>query len=100
MKTDLDQRNATALIIGGGSRLSLKLATRWLKSPYPVLHDPDRSVYRAFGLERVLGIIQQSGTVVVGADGKILLSCGGANPVNALSPEAVLTALEATTPDR
>ncbi len=95
MRSELERRNATALVIGGGPSLSLRLATRWLDSPYPVLHDPDRAVYRAFGLDRALGLIQRSGTVVVDAGGVIRYSHGGANPVDAFPRGRVLDALEA-----
>lgn len=97
MSSELEQRNATALILGGGSALSLRLATRWLRSPWPVLHDPERNVYRAYGLEKTLGLVQQSGTVVIDADGTVRLSHGGLNPANAFPRAEVLTALEATT---
>ena len=96
MSRELEQRNATALIIGGGPGLSLRLATRWLKSPWPLLHDAERSVYRAYGLEKALGLIQQSGTVVIDAQGTVRLSHGGLNPASAFPRAEVLKALEAT----
>ena len=94
MEQDLEDRGATALVIGGGTALAARLATRWLKLPYPVLHDPGREVYRAYDFERLLGVYQQSGTVVVGADGTILFECRGANPQKALPRSEVLAALD------
>jgi peroxiredoxin len=96
MKPDLDDRNATAAVIGGGTALAVRLATRWLNLPYPILHDPDRVAYKAYGFERLLGIYQQSGTIVIGADGGILLEAQGANPRKALPAARVLRALDAT----
>lgn len=97
MKNELEHRNATALIIGGGPALSLRLATRWLRSPWPVLHDPERSVYRAYGLEKALGLVQHSGTVVIDEEGTVRLCHSGLNPANAFPRAEVLTTLEATT---
>jgi len=94
MKEALDARNATAALIGGGTVLSARLATRWLKLPWPVLHDPDRAVYRAYGFERMLGVYQQSGTVVVDAAGMRLFQERGANPRKALPRAAILEALD------
>lgn len=94
MKQALDRRDATALIIGGGNALTAKLATRWLKLPYPVLIDSDRGVYGDYGFERLLGIYQQSGTVVVGADGTILFEWQGANPQKAFPRTEVLAVLD------
>ncbi|HUF69779.1 MAG TPA: hypothetical protein VMM79_14140 [Longimicrobiales bacterium] len=96
MKPDLDDRNATAAVIGGGTALAARLATRWLNLPYPILHDPDRATYSAYGFERLLGIYQQSGTIVIGADGGILLEEQGANPRKALPAARILRALDAT----
>jgi peroxiredoxin len=93
MKPDLDDRNATAAVIGGGTALAARLATRWLNLPYPILHDPDRAVYEAYGSERLLGIYQQSGTVVVDADGNIVLERITSNPRRALPIADILHAL-------
>jgi len=95
MKDELESRNTTAVLIGGGTALAARLATRWLKLPYPVLHDTDRAVYRAYGFERVLGgLIQQSGTVVVDAEGRIVFEQKGANPQKALSRADILAVLD------
>jgi hypothetical protein len=57
---------------------------------------PDRATYRAYGFERILGIYQQSGTIVIGADGGILLEEQVANPRKALPASRILRALDAT----
>jgi peroxiredoxin len=93
MQDALEKRNATALVIGGGTRLGARLATRWLRLPYPVLHDPERITYEAYGSERLLGIYQQSGTVVVDADGRIVLERITSNPRRALPMAEILRAL-------
>ena len=93
MEKELSERNATALIIGGGTALAARLAQRWLKPPYPLLRDPDRAVYHAYGLEKALVIIQESGTIVVDPQGVIRFAQSSANPRAAFPRELVLAAL-------
>lgn len=93
MKDDIDSLDATVVVIGGGPVLSQKLATRWLRLPWPVLRDPDRSVYRQYGLARPLGLIQQSGTFVVDRDGTLRHAHSGLNPYDALRKDEVLATL-------
>jgi peroxiredoxin len=94
MERALTERGATAVVIGGGTTLATRLATRWLNLPYPILRDAGRAVYRAYGFDRMLGFYQQSGTVVVGADGTILFERQGANPQKALPQSEILAVLD------
>jgi hypothetical protein len=94
MKEDLDSRNATAAVIGGGMEVAARLATRLLHLPYPVLHDPERITYAAYGFDRLLGIYQQSGTVIVSADGRIAFEQQVANPQKALPRAEILAVLD------
>ena len=45
---------------------------RLLRAAFPVLADPERRAFRAFGLGRKLFIVQQSGTAVVDRDGALI----------------------------
>jgi hypothetical protein len=67
-----------------------------LNLPYPILHDPDRATDCACSFERLLGIYHQSGTIVIGAHGGILLEEQVANPRKALPAARILRALDAT----
>jgi len=93
MKDELERHNAIAIVIGGGTELAATLATRWLKLPWPILRDPERAAYRAYGLDRSLGLIQQSGTMVVDAEGILRYAHGGLNPQAAFPRDQVLAAL-------
>lgn len=93
MKDELDSLDATVVVIGSGPVLSQKLATRWLRLPWPVVRDPDRGVYRKYGLARALGLIQRSGTFVVDPDGILRYAHGGLNPYDALRKDEVVTTL-------
>jgi len=93
MKNEIDALGAAVIVIGGGPELSHRLATRWLRLPWPVVRDADRSVYRRYGLLRTLGLIQHSGTFVVDADGVLQYAHGGLNPWDALRPAEVIATL-------
>lgn len=95
MKEELERRDARVLVIGGGTAMAARMAARLLRLPFPVLHDPDRTVYRAYGFERKLGMIQQSGTVVVDREGILRYRTAGVNPFDALDRTALLAALDA-----
>jgi len=94
MKAGLAERDARVLVIGGGTALAARLAARFLRLPFPVLHDPERAVYRAYGFERKLGVFQQSGTVLVDREGVVRHRTAGLNPSGALDGGLLLTALE------
>ena len=94
MKAGLAERDARVLVIGGGTAIAARMAARFLRLPFPVLHDPERAVYRAYGFERKLGVIQQSGTVLVDRDGIVRYRTVGLNPFAALDRGALLGALE------
>jgi peroxiredoxin len=94
MDEELKQRNAVALMLGGGTALAAKLAVRWLKPPFAVLRDPERAVYRAYGLDKALGILQESGTIVIDEQGRIRFAQSSANPRAAFPAERVLAALD------
>jgi peroxiredoxin len=93
MKDELDSRGATAVVIGSGTALSHRLATRWLRLPWPVLRDPDRSVYREYGLIRRFVLIQQSGTFIVDGKGILRYAHGGLSPYDAFHTDEVTATL-------
>jgi len=95
MKTELDRRDATVLILGGGSATAARMAARFLKTPWPLLVDDGRAVCREFGLGRGLAVINESGTVLVDRDGIVRYARSGLNPFKALDPAALLSALDA-----
>jgi peroxiredoxin len=97
MKSVLDSLDTTAIVIGSGLPLAHRLATRWLRLPWPVVRDPDRGVYRAFGLTRALGLIQASGTFIIDPDGIVRYANAGLNPGNALYEEETVATLRRMT---
>lgn len=83
------------LVLGGGDvDAAAKVAERY-KLPFPVLADHDRSVYRDYGFNKQLWIVQQSGTVLVDKGGTIRYQKQATNPVEALNKQELLEAVAA-----
>ncbi len=91
--SDLRARGADVIAVGPGGEKATALTRRALKVSYPLLGDPDGEVYARFGFARVLGVIQQSGTIVLDAHGTVLLAHRSANPASALPLAEIKAAL-------
>ncbi len=67
MYEQLRARDTEVLIIGGSSRKGAERLSHRLKLPFPVLVDPDpeRAVYRRYGLDNVWIALQRSGTFLI-----------------------------------
>ena len=57
--------NTEVLVILGETIERAKQYAQTLKTPFPVLADPDREVYRRYGLEKALFVIQRTSSVVI-----------------------------------
>ena len=62
---------AQILVILGDSPERARQYAETLKTPFPVLSDPDRAVYQLFGLDKVAFVIQRTASVVMDRDGLI-----------------------------
>jgi len=62
---EIQKQNAEVLVIGPGSPEDAKRVAPRLKLPFPVLADPDRAVYRRYGLDKAFLAIQRSGTFLI-----------------------------------
>jgi len=78
---DFQAAGANVLVILGDTpERALKYA-ELLKAPFPVLADPDRSVYHQFDLEKALFVIQRTASVVVDQEGLIRYIKRTTNPM-------------------
>ena len=89
----LHAANLAVLVIGGGSREGAIRLQQRLQLPFPVLADPERAVFGRYGLDKVLHVIQRSGTVLVDAQGVIRHLHRVTLPAEALDEAALLAAL-------
>ena len=91
MYEQLRARETEVLIIGGGNRKGAERLSARLKLPFPVLvdPDPDRAVYRRYGLDKVLIALQRSGTFLIDKQGIVALHSPGMSD----HPETPVTTL-------
>ena len=78
---DLKAAGAEVLVILADSPERAHSYAELLKTPVPVLADPDRAVYHRFDLERALLVIQRTASVVVDQDGVIRYIQRATNPM-------------------
>lgn len=78
-------------MIGPGTVEQARSYAQRLGLPFPVAADPDRSVYRRFGLNRVLvRLIQRSGVFLLDGTGTIRFAHAATNPEASLQIQQVL----------
>jgi peroxiredoxin len=73
--------NTEVLVILGDTIERAKQYAQTLKTPFPVLADPDREVYQAFELNKVAFVIQRTASVVVDREGLIQYIKRTVNPM-------------------
>lgn len=72
MHPELQAHNIQVLVLGGGDEKAAHTLQKRFDLPFPVAADPNRNIYRAYSLEKTLGLLQWNGTVLVDLDGKIV----------------------------
>lgn len=78
-------------MIGPGTVDQARRYAQGLGLPFPVAADPDRSVYRRFGLNRaLLRLIQRSGVFLLDGTGTIRFAHAATNPEASLQIQQVL----------
>jgi peroxiredoxin len=91
---ELARHHATAAIVIPGPRGAAAAVSRLLRAAHPVLADPPRAAFRAFGLPRSLALLQHSGTFIVDAAGTLVYARRAADPRRAFDRSELLDALE------
>ena len=71
LNDQLKALDTQVLVIGGGNSKGADRVTMMLKPPFPVLIDPDRSVYQQYDLQKVMIAIQRSGTFLIDKAGVV-----------------------------
>lgn len=72
---------AEVLVILGDTSERARQYAETLKTPFPVLSDPNRAVYQLFGLDKVAFVIQRTASVVVDRNGLIQYIKRNVNPM-------------------
>ena len=78
---DFQAAGAEVLVILGDTPDRARKYAETLKTPFPVLADPDRSVYHQFDLEKALFVIQRTASVVVNRESVIRYIKRATNPM-------------------
>ena len=90
----LQADNTTVLVIGGGETAKAASLAQTYKLPFPVLADLDRAVYASFGLDKALGMIQRSATVIVDKGGIVRYIDRATLPTGAFNEKELLAAVK------
>ncbi len=78
---DFQAAGAEVLVILGDTPERARAYAESLKTPFPVLADPGRAVYHRYGLEKTLGVIQRTASVVVDREGIVRYVKRAINPM-------------------
>ena len=78
---DFQAAGAEVLVILGDTSERARQYAETLKTPFPVLSDPNRAVYQLFGLDKVAFVIQRTASVVVDRNGLIQYIKRSVNPM-------------------
>ena len=90
---ELRKAGVEVLVIGPGGRGAASAYRRMTRLPVPVLADERREVFRAYGFEMKLRVLQQSGTALVDHNGVLRYVRRATNPQNALDLDELLDAV-------
>ena len=85
--------NAEVLVVGSGQPMQADRLAKSFNLPFPVLADPDRSVYHTYGLDRVRFFMQRSGNFIIDKDGALRHIHQVTNPQASINHTAILQEL-------
>ena len=88
------------VVVGGGTAAQASRAQAKWATDVPVLADPRRGAYEAFGLSKVCGYWQKSGAFVVTRDGGVVFGEGAARPAAGMDMVSLFAALARNTEAR
>ena len=80
MYRDFREAGADVIVILGDTPERARKYAKLLKTPFPVLADPDRAIYHSFDLEKAYILIQRTASVIVDRHGVIQYLKRATNP--------------------
>ena len=96
---DFQAAGAEILVILGNTPERVRKYAEQLKTPFPVLADPDRAIYHSYDLEKAIFGIQRTASVIVDRQGMIQYIKRTTNPILWLQESRELLSFVAS-PDR
>jgi peroxiredoxin len=94
MYGQFQERNTEVLVIGGGNLRDAVRLSKMFKFPFPLLADPDRSVYHHYGLDKVLFAVQRSGSFLIDDQGIVRYIHRATNPQASASEAELMQEVE------
>ena len=96
MYEQLRARETEVLVLGGGNRKGAERLAARLKLPFPILVDPDpeRTVYRRYGLDKEWVALQRSGTFLIDKQGIVRYIHQVTNPQASLEKKELMREVE------
>ncbi len=94
LNDQIEAEGTSVLVIGPRGQAAAALTAQKIEAPFPVLADPTRKVYRAYGFAKSVWIIQQSGAVLIDRDSVVRYLHRSVNPQNSFAEEEVLRMVE------
>ena len=81
-------------MIGPRGQAAAALTAQKLEAPFPVLADPIRRAYRAYGFVKSFWVILQSGAALIDQEGVVRYMHRSVNPQNSFARDEVLRMVE------
>ncbi len=78
---DFAAAGAEVLVILGDTAERARQYADSLNVPFPVLSDPERALYHRYGLDKTMGVIQRTASIVVDRHGLIRYMRRATNPM-------------------
>ena len=94
LNDQIAESGTATLVIGPRGQLAAKLAAEKMEAPFPVLADPARQAYRAYGFTKSLWVIQKSGWILLDKEGIVRYTCRSTNPQKSMDQAELLRVLE------
>jgi|GEM_PF-404165 len=80
MYSEFQAKGAEVLVLVHATANEVKQYAKSVSAPFPVLADPDHTVYDAYGLDKVFLLATRTGSVMVKKDGTIQYIKSATNP--------------------
>ncbi len=98
--SEFQSKNCEILLILGGTIDEARRYVELLHLPFPVLADPERQIYHLYGLDKVLGLIQRTASLVIDRSGVVRYLRSQVNPMPWLRESQELLEFVRTLPDK
>lgn len=81
------------IVIGGGDILGAKRVANTTQAPFPILADNERKIYKEYGLNKVIWIVQKSAVLLIDKQRIVQYFHRAINPEETLDKNALLDAV-------